>query len=853
MIKPTTKRFLMQLTTLLLPLLLPVITSCTIGKIESRESEEEDNNSPEKISMTFMMPALTSDVLVNSELRGGKVMLFSSSWDNDGHVFMFAKQNGKMINIGRYPISTTNSTNTVFKVELNAPDALDTKAPYQLYALSGAYNVDNNELFYRVNLSRNSGLSMWMKSQKSDGTVLGHVAGVAEVLYVVNKTDKPIKFIHKGYDAAEKWYYAKAQVSVEDGHVQKAEEGSEVVGKAKEIAVFDGESFQQVTSYYVPTGKKIQDAQLIAEIDGKEVRSENRISSDITLQTGHAYGIFAIWDGEKLTLGDDEGSEPVVVDITDPEKSGIKVKSIEKDGTMTIEASEKDAPKVGDILCSGPTKLAPYGYMLRVTEINKKQSTRGLPAETWEFIIKTTVAGLVEVLGNFHYAFPINLEDIKIGQVYDNDGNSLEWTENKPKEWTIKREFKLTDNLSITPEIVIKPKKIVPYIDTKNKAFEKFGADIDMDVDLGLQVDAKISREFDKKIPLFHVILEPIPICETPPIVLTILLQVYLEFKADGTVKLSWKPIDSSWRVKAGAYYNFNSNKVLPNVTSDTGEKTFYTAGLLEDRGRSANMMEGGMSLNGSVSAAVGVSASVGVNGCNLIKRLDFMGNIFDFMADMVAVDLWADFTRKFSATLAVDNINTEVWTDYHFKDDCKLEFYRQYHAKFFLRIWNPFSKAFWGLEPEVKTDPMPFYDDVLYPTLFVPDFKGIKVAIANRNINISAIKYKPYFYNTLFKEELYGFRYGKYTDKHTKIKDWTDVPITKETHLFEDLMIYVQGSISLDDLSAGCTYFVCPYSYEHTPIDTYDYFHKKGLYFRVNNDGTVTFNELPNIPGVDL
>jgi hypothetical protein len=62
-----------------------------------------------------------------------------------------------------------------------------------------------------------------------------------------------------------------------------------------------------------------------------------------------------------------------------------------------------------------------------------------------------------------------------------------------------------------------------------------------------------------------------------------------------------------------------------------------------------------------------------------------------------------------------------------------------------------------------------------------------------------------------------------------------------------------VQGAIPVDKLEKDCTYFVCPFSYEHTPLDTYNYFHRKGIYFRVHNDGTITFNELPNIPGVDL
>jgi hypothetical protein len=172
---------------------------------------------------------------------------------------------------------------------------------------------------------------------------------------------------------------------------------------------------------------------------------------------------------------------------------------------------------------------------------------------------------------------------------------------------------------------------------------------------------------------------------------------------------------------------------------------------------------------------------------------------------------------------------------------------------QFFMRIWNPLSKAFWGLEPKLESKPIPLYDDILYPTLFVPYFNKIKATISDRKVILTAAKFRPYFWNTLFKEEAYGFRYGKYVNNYTKIKEWTDVPIVNEQHIYEDLISAVQGVISLDDLTKDCIYFVCPYSYEYTPFGTYNYFHRKGIYIRVSSDGTITFNELPNIPGVDL
>ena len=106
---------------------------------------------------------------------------------------------------------------------------------------------------------------------------------------------------------------------------------------------------------------------------------------------------------------------------------------------------------------------------------------------------------------------------------------------------------------------------------------------------------------------------------------------------------------------------------------------------------------------------------------------------------------------------------------------------------------------------------------------------------------------------NTIFKEQSYGFRYGKYVNRDTPIADWKNVAASNVIGNKDDPMWFFDGVIPMDDLENGCTYFVCPYSYGLTPTGTYNYLHRSGLYFRVNDNGTISFNELPNIPGFDL
>ena len=46
----------------------------------------------------------------------------------------------------------------------------------------------------------------------------------------------------------------------------------------------------------------MKDAALLASIDGKEIKSKNKKSSSITIETGHAYHFYVNWDGKDLFI-----------------------------------------------------------------------------------------------------------------------------------------------------------------------------------------------------------------------------------------------------------------------------------------------------------------------------------------------------------------------------------------------------------------------------------------------------------------------------------------------------------------------------------------------------------------------
>lgn len=838
------KRVFSILQAAVLAVLLLFVNACS----EHEDSEETLGD----VNFTIDISSPNMESILLASLADGKSIDtdFYSHFKDNSKPDVLIRQNGKTINIGEFPTERISDSMSEHRITVDVSGKVVANKPYDIYIMGCGWRYDENGIYYKNNMSRGGSFGNWLKFSSSSkmSKATANIAGTGEILFVINKSNSPIKFKHKGFDAEKKWYYKSAEVSIDNDKVVKSEDG-EIESDIINISVFTGQNAYGIYSIYVPNGNKIQDAQLIAEINGKEIRSENRISSDITLQTNHSYAMFAIWDGEKLTLGD---NGPSVIDLSNPEKSEIRVVSLDDNGTITIEATEERAPKVGDYLCSGPTDIAPYGYMLRVTEVQKagNSATRSTidDLKRWVWIIKTTAAAINEVLGNISLSYHIPFEDIDIDQVTDNEGNSIEFKENAGKEWVIPiKNLNLGKNISISPEIKIRPKELVFYLETKDKEFKKFGADFKMEVDASIQVDAKLEAPFSKTINLFWIILKPHPVWFEPPIVVTPLFQVYLTFEANGKVTLSCIPVKSTYEISGGGYYDFQQEKMMPSIGNDFVKAENKSTNLGE-----MSKMEKGFCFDGSVSAQIGASYSVGIDGCNYIGRVDFLSKKLDFLADMLSAEFWCDVTRKVTAKLGVDDIDMEETGDFHFYDGCKVENYFQAHLQFNLRVWNPFKQKFIGYDPKFDGKEFHFWEDDLYPSFFVPDYGKFTISIKDGNVILQAYKYKPYFGNTLFKEKVYGFRYGKFI-KDKKITDWKAVPPKNVIGNADDPLWHIDAVIPLSELEKGVTYFVCPYSYGMLATGDYNYLHRKGLYIRVNNNGKLTYHELPDIPGTNL
>lgn len=329
--------------TLMLPLCLLTLYGCE----EKTEGPDKPNEKPDPVPETWAMkvtaasPSFASEI-VTTIAPGSQVDTeYKSHWSDDASISVWVRQDNNLIYVDQVKPTRMMEDGGKALYDLTVNDQVDTNKPFDVYGMSCIVRQEANALYFKNELNRGGSFGIIFKTpgKKGSAELMGQIAGISERLYVINKTDKAIQFRHKGFSAEKVWYYTNAEVSVDDGTVINTEQGAEVVSTVIDVPPFSGKNPGKLTSHYFPNGNKIVDAQLIAEIDGKEVRSVNRLSSDLVLQANHCYAMFATWDGERLVIGDESGDVGL---LEIPADAGIPYDEIQvlADGKETAVSSD---------------------------------------------------------------------------------------------------------------------------------------------------------------------------------------------------------------------------------------------------------------------------------------------------------------------------------------------------------------------------------------------------------------------------------------------------------------------------------------------------------------------------------
>lgn len=588
-----------------LALLALLMSACS--EKDSVEEVQPPTMGPVKFSIDITSPQLESS-LIGYPAEGVEWDTgFYSHFNEGASKQVFVKQNGKMYDLGSFKLVRSESDNSIGKVTVDVRDVVTASLPYDVYIVGGSYRYDNNGVYYRQYLSRKGGFSSSVKFSSSAIPTKADdkINGTGEMLFVINKSDAPIKFKHKGFDVSERWYYTYGEVSIDNGTVTEYENGKEEEGEVREVSVFTGKNASIIYSFYVPNGNKISNAQLIAEIDGKEVRSENRISSDLTIQLNHSYVMFAVWDGEKLVMGDENG-EAVVHVCSDDENSDFNVVELRDDGTVVLSGTSS-VPKVGEILVSGVTDAAPYGFLYKVKSVSEQNG---------KIVVKTEEAYLNEVLQDAHVeqrlVFKEAVPGAKPSPVYMKKYATAHAAESDLLKYKTKLEFSHSPGGSVH----ILGQDIKQYVkgevdinlniggtfiwDSDGLIPERCGFKIDGSLSVSAIVEAAIKAEYKKEFA--EVKLEPIvfTVGVVPVVVMPVIVWNYGIRADDGKIYAKWKPIDIDafgfdihviWNKEADIYgSNWDAGADCSSDFSDWSWRNFFTDMLNLEAGLEGNV-----------------------------------------------------------------------------------------------------------------------------------------------------------------------------------------------------------------------------------------------------------------------
>lgn len=828
-----------------------ILGACSKGSDEPNQ-EPTPGPTPTKLNftLTIVSPEMESTLLASSTDGSQVDTKFYSHFNDGGTKRVLAKQNGKIVDLGSYDVTLLSTSGEEGRIEVDATDKLSADNPYDLYIIGGSYRWDNGDVYYRKAMSRKDIVATWLKLSSSSipQKAKDNLAGTGEILFVINKSGAPIKFKHKGFDAANKWYYNYAEVSLDNGSVVKSEDG-EAESDEKEIPVFTGENAEYFYSTYVPNGNLINDAQLIAEIDGKEVRSSNRISSNITIQTNHSYAMFAVWDGEKLLLGDGEG-DPVVIVCSDEAGSGIIVDEVKSDGTVILSASSTTIPKEGEIIVSSITDAAPRGFLYRVEKV---QQSGG------KIIIKTSPAYLNEVLKDAHVEQPLifresthtarahqkaayNSQAYVNGATSRSEDNLFKWKNkytifdvpggtisilgNEMKEY-VKGEVSL--GLNLGGSFIWDSDGFIP---------NRCGFTLNGSVSVSVTIEAGIKSKYEKK--LVDIDLEPIvfPVGVVPVVIFPEIQWKYGIKTAGGKIYAKWKPIDIDmcgfdvhvfWNKEADANdSNWDCGASTTSDFSDWSWKSFFQ-----------DMLNLEVGLEGEVKFSVWPE---------LIFKLYNMEN--------VALSTTIEPYAKLKGELAVKwKANDWNWDDFELKDNLSLSLGLENSYKGKLEF-NIFGEPIGG---ELSSEITLFNNPLIEGATLMPVFNDFQIypkdnAINREYVNVSAKKGAVLL--TLFydREDDYGFCISQVK------KDLNGKELPREWKFYSLKSKYEGSSYGLDrelkieldiptsSLQRAATYEIRPYTVIKMGGKQYVFKRKGGKFYTGGGtgDGGVTIIDVP-------
>ena len=354
-----------------MPLLL-LVTSCT-----NTDEGVGISSSGHDMTLSVIMPD-EGTTRVGIEPYGDSKN-FITQWDDADEVQVFITQGNQCYSIGKVGVKNISEDKKNASITFELPESLDFSKSYSIHALSGIEGkmVQNGATWYpqcAAELYRNVltyfNAPLYCKMDVDDDlnpTLQFKHIGTYEILHFTNATDKTIKFEHRGFDVEKPWYYKKAVgYLLPKGGVALDTDATIYGDIESEFYYVAAGQTTMLVSWYIPTQNKMSGAELKATIDGAPLKSANKKSSDIEIEIGHAYHMYATWNGSELTF--DNGDVPEVptqkIISIDPNRLEFDMLAVDQGASKTFKVSNtgtaaltyKIAATSGDFSIAGSGK-----------------------------------------------------------------------------------------------------------------------------------------------------------------------------------------------------------------------------------------------------------------------------------------------------------------------------------------------------------------------------------------------------------------------------------------------------------------------------------------------------------------
>ena len=249
-----------------------------------------------------------------------------ATWNPDDKVQAILCKGNDMYDLGRVQVTNVSNDKRSATVIFDRRETPNVAPPYTIFLFTGndypasadMIGGGNWAAYCYCELQRAVGgyfhAPLYCRLEvKNDGNIptaqFQHF-GTYELLHVYNATNLPITFAHQGFETERPWYQASHTMWFYDGY--DAAPNGEWDGDAdsQTMTIMPG-SENIVYSWYIPSGFPVNHARLVACVNGNyNTQSTNTFSSTIVPKRGHAYHMYATWDGKELKFKNGDEEQP---------------------------------------------------------------------------------------------------------------------------------------------------------------------------------------------------------------------------------------------------------------------------------------------------------------------------------------------------------------------------------------------------------------------------------------------------------------------------------------------------------------------------------------------------------------